>query len=244
MRCAGLIRQQSLPVRSVRACSACVAASSTRPADSHSASLLCSHRFPRLSAGGYGEAKGRFNDVYSFDTRSHHWQLVPAQGDLPKPIYLHSAVQHGSSMIVFGGNNGKECNDMYSYDLTRGYWTKFPTPGMLSAASAQFPAARYGHASCVYGGCQLLIVGGCKSNNTYFKDAYSMNLETRQWRKLEDLPLDLAYHALFTWNNQAYLFGSGAGQCGDCCSAASAANRGGLTALLLLLVFSLSLSLC
>jgi len=34
-----------------------------------------------------------------------------------------------------------------------------------------------------------------------------MNLETRQWRRLEDLPLDLAYHALFTWKSQAYLFG-------------------------------------
>jgi N-acetylneuraminic acid mutarotase len=111
------------------------------------------------------------------------------------------------SFLLCSGNNGKECNDLFTYDVTRNQWTKTPAPGMLSAASSHFPAARYGHASCVYGNGMLLIVGGCKTNNTYFKDAYSMNLETRQWRKLEDLPLDLAYHALFTWNNQAFLFG-------------------------------------
>ena len=130
-----------------------------------------------MRAGGYGEAKGRFNDVYVFDTVNHRWHLSRPSGDLPKPIYLHSVVQHGSSMIVFGGNSGKECNDMYSYEVTRGHWTKFPTPGLLSSAAAQFPAPRYGHASCVYGGNHLLIVGGCKSNNTYFKDAYSMNCQ-------------------------------------------------------------------
>ena len=110
-------------------------------------------------------------------------------------------------MLVFGGNSGKESNELYCYDLITTAWTKWATgPTFHSSA---YPAPRYGHASCVYGpnGGQLLIVGGCKSNNTYYRDSYSMDLVSRKWRKMEDLPLDLAYHSLLTWQDRAYLFG-------------------------------------
>lgn len=125
-----------------------------------------------------------------------------------QPVYLHSAVQSGQHMLVFGGNSGKESNELYAYDLITTAWTKWASgPTFHSSA---YPAPRYGHASTVYGpnGGQLLIVGGCKSNNTYYRDSYSMDLATRKWRKMEDLPLDLAYHSLLTWQDRAYLFGS------------------------------------
>lgn len=157
--------------------------------------------------GGYGESKGRFNDVFEYNTISRTWRLVPFNGEAPKPVYLHSAVQHNNNMIVFGGNNGKESNDLFSYDLLTATWSRAPAAGGSMFQPALFPAPRYGHASCVYGNGQLLIVGGCRSNNTYFKDAYSMDLQSRKWRKLEDLPLDLAYHSLLTWQDRAYLFG-------------------------------------
>src|SRR4051794_14419920 len=108
-------------------------------------------------------------------------------------------------MIVMGGNSGKETNDLYYYDLDSFQWTRGASPGIFQASA--MPAARYGHASCVYGAGQLLIVGGCKSNNTYFRDAWSMDLSSKKWRKMEDLPLELAYHSLFTWQDRAYLFG-------------------------------------
>ena len=52
--------------------------------------------------GGYGESKGRFNDVFEYNTLSRSWRLVPVNGEVPKPVYLHSAVQHNNNMIVFG----------------------------------------------------------------------------------------------------------------------------------------------
>ena len=158
------------------------------------------------SSGGYGESRGRFNDVYEFSSASgkNSWRLVPPIGDVPKPVYLHSAVQHRRQMIVFGGNNGKECNELYYYDLDTFQWSKGAGPSFFKSV---MPPPRYGHAACVYGEEQLLIVGGCKSNNTYFKDTWSMDLNTKKWRRLEDLPLELAYHSLFTWQNRAYLFG-------------------------------------
>ena len=111
-------------------------------------------------------------------------------------------------MFGSGGNNGKESNDMFSYDLLTATWSRVAAAaGGSMFHPASFPAARYGHASCVYGNGQLLVVGGCRSNNTYFKDAYSMDLASRKWRKLEDLPLDLAYHSLLTWQDRAFLFG-------------------------------------
>lgn len=143
--------------------------------------------------------------MYEFDSLRQSWRLIPPMGETPRPVYLHSAVQHGQQMIVMGGNNGKESNDLFFYDLTTFHWTKAAPPGLF--AGAAMPAPRYGHSSCVYGGGHLLIVGGCKSNNTYFKDAWSMDLSSRKWRKVEDLPLDLAYHSLFTWQERAYLFG-------------------------------------
>ena len=36
------------------------------------------------SPGGYGESKGRFNDVYEFNTLARCWRLVPNLGDVPK----------------------------------------------------------------------------------------------------------------------------------------------------------------
>jgi hypothetical protein len=98
--------------------------------------------------------------------------------------------------------------NLYSYDLDTFQWSKAAGPGLMCMGAAM-PAARYGHASCVYGGqaASLLIVGGCRSNNSYFKDAWSMDLHSKKWRKLEDLPLDLAYHSLVTWQDRAYLSG-------------------------------------
>lgn len=150
--------------------------------------------------------------MYEYSLPSHHWRLIPPQGDIPRPVYLHSAVQHGHDMIVFGGNSGRESNDLYTYNLDTFTWKREGAAGGFLSMGAAMPAARYGHASCVYGvnqhaGGSLLIVGGCKSNNTYFKDAWSMDLTSKRWKKLDDLPLDLAYHSLITWQERAYLFG-------------------------------------
>lgn len=160
--------------------------------------------------GGYGESKGRFNDVFEYNTMTRQWRLLACGGDVPKPMYLHSAVQHGHTMMVFGGNNGKETNDAYTLDLRNNMWSRAPQPGMLAPSSAHPPSARYGHAACTFGpgNGQLLIVGGCRTNNSYHRDTHVQSLDTRQWRRLEDLPIDLAYHSLFTFQQRAFLFGS------------------------------------
>lgn len=144
---------------------------------------------------------------------TRQWRLLACAGEIPKPMYLHSAVQHGHLMMVFGGNNGKETNDSYTLDLRNNTWSRAPQPGVLAPVSAYPPSARYGHAACTFGpgDGQLLVVGGCKTNNSYHRDTHVQNLGTRQWRRLEDLPIDLAYHSLFTFQQRAYLFGSVAG---------------------------------
>jgi N-acetylneuraminic acid mutarotase len=53
----------------------------------------------------------------------------------------------------------------------------------------------------------MYVVGGCRSNNTYYRDAYSYNFISKQWHKLFDIPLEIAYHSLITYKNIVYLYG-------------------------------------
>ena len=180
-----------------------------------------------LLFGGFGDSKGRYNDLHVYETTSG-WRVQQTTGESPKPIYLHSASMYGGKMVVYGGNIGKDSNDMYVLDADTYAWTRVPQPpaaqpvappasntnpfvtaAPVSAGSA--PSPRYGHSSCI-NQHQLVVVGGCRQNSVYFQDSYAYNFSTAQWRRLGDVPVDLAYHSLWSYNGQVYLFGGYNGQ--------------------------------
>jgi N-acetylneuraminic acid mutarotase len=109
-------------------------------------------------------------------------------------------------MYVFGGNTGKDSNDLFSVDLESYVWAKVtPAP---STASNNIPSPRYGHAAALNPQTnQMIVAGGCKQNSIYFQDSYSYDLNTNTWKKLADIPVDLAYHSLTYYNGSIYLFG-------------------------------------
>src|SRR5689334_890970 len=95
--------------------------------------------------GGYGESKGRYNCVYEYNIHTHQWRQIISQqaiAEIPKPVYLHSAVMYQHQMLVFGGNNSRECNELYAYDLVSFQWQKFPPPSIISTTN--YPPPRYG----------------------------------------------------------------------------------------------------
>ena len=179
---------------------------------------MLEHRHRLFLFGGFGDAKGRFNDLWAFD-ESKGWRLEPTKGDGPKPIYLHSACMWNGKMVVYGGNIGKDSNDMYTLDLDSLTWARvlIPTPAAVAQPALNpfappatppptAPTPRYGHASCINNN-QLIIVGGCRQNSIYFQDAYAFTFATGLWRRLGDVPIDLAYHSLWSYGGTVYLFG-------------------------------------
>ena len=179
-----------------------------------------------LLFGGFGDSKGRYNDLHIYEMTSG-WRVQPTSGEGPKPIYLHSASMYGGKMVVYGGNIGKDSNDMYILDADTYTWSRVPQPAnqppvaqpasstnpFVTAAppATTAPSPRYGHSSCI-NNHQLVIVGGCRQNSVYFQDSYAYNFSTGQWRRLGDVPVDLAYHSLWSYNGQVYLFGGYNGQ--------------------------------
>lgn len=58
--------------------------------------------------GGYTRKDGEyFNDVYSFDLRTHHWEPVATIGEAPSRRTDHSVVLYGRCMYVYGGFDGR-----------------------------------------------------------------------------------------------------------------------------------------
>ncbi len=68
---------------------------------------------------------------------------------------------------MFGGNvASKESDELHVFDFLTSTWSRVHfTNG---------PPARYGHAACVLGE-NMIIVGGCKQSNAYWKDSWSYN---------------------------------------------------------------------
>jgi len=149
--------------------------------------------------GGYGENKRSLNDVCVFKPQHNKWDSVLTHGDAPRPVYLHTAVVYDRKMWVFGGNvASKESDELHVFDFLTSTWSR--------VNFSNGPPARYGHAACVIGE-NMIIVGGCKKSNAYWKDSWSYNFRTRQWRKMNDVTVDLAYHTLFVHDNRVYLYG-------------------------------------
>jgi len=151
--------------------------------------------------GGFGDSKGRFNDLRVYDTERNEWRMMPTQqnDEYPRPLYLHTSCVHQDSMYVFGGSSSKDSNEMYAYHLVFQNWIKLPL-------QPNTPSARYGHAACILND-DMYIVGGCQQSNKYYNDAYRYNITTATWYRLPDVPMDLAYHSLTSYNNKIYLIG-------------------------------------
>lgn len=112
-------------------------------------------------------------------------------------------------MWVFGGNSPRSVihNDLHAYDFATQTWTK--------VQSTNVPPERHGH-TAVATSTVMIVVGGRRMHNVYLNDTHEYNFSTNSWRQLGQAPLETAYHSLFTFDDEVYLYGGYNGvSCGD-----------------------------
>jgi N-acetylneuraminic acid mutarotase len=162
---------------------------------------LCQYQNSLLLYAGFGDKTGRFSDLIVFDGTSKGWRLVNCKGELPKPVYLHSAAVLSNYMYIFGGNTGKDSNMFHRLNLDTYTWQNL---GTLTGS----PSARYGHASCALTELnQIYVVGGSYGNSQYSNESFSYNVQTSQWRRLADFPVASAYHTLVPYRGRILSIG-------------------------------------
>ncbi len=154
--------------------------------------------------GGFSDTSTCCNDLYCLDpSRGNSWVKLTTTGDVPRQVYLHSVVAAKDRLWVFGGNSHKSTvhNDLHSFNFATNAWTKI-MPSNLQT----LPADRHGH-TAVATASKMIIVGGRKSNSSYLRDTYEFTFATETWRRLGDAPTDTAYHALFVFDEEVYMYG-------------------------------------
>ncbi len=99
------------------------------------------------------------------------WNIYNTTNNGPSPRRGHSALIADNYMVVFGGCylESKCFNDVYFLDLISNEWQHIQTSGST-------PSPRQGHSAIMYGS-NMWIYGG-SSNDGFFNDFYSLNLET------------------------------------------------------------------
>ena len=155
--------------------------------------------------GGFDNDRNRLGDLRSYDIEKRRWELIQPNGTIPKARYLHSAVVYRDSMVLFGGSTGKDNNELFSFDFPTQTWSLMNSNSVHSIV----PSQRFGHAACVNGD-NMILTGGCSSSNQYFQDSYLYHFPSNTWKRIADIPTNIAYHALVPYQDQVILLG---GEC-------------------------------
>ncbi|KAK3121267.1 hypothetical protein QOZ80_8BG0649820 [Eleusine coracana subsp. coracana] len=82
-----------------------------------------------LVFGGRDQDHKELNELYSFDTSTHAWSLLPSG---PPHRSYHSMVADAEAgrVYVFGGcGDAGRLNDLWAYDVAGRRWAEMPSPG-------------------------------------------------------------------------------------------------------------------
>lgn len=74
--------------------------------------------------GGIGYSRVTFNDLYSYDVRTHEWTKLEPLGEGPDPRGGHSACLLPNNQLLFygGWSNHSQFSDMWIYDIKLNKW--------------------------------------------------------------------------------------------------------------------------
>ncbi|XP_078380393.1 multiple epidermal growth factor-like domains protein 8 isoform X1 [Oculina patagonica] len=130
-----------------------------------------------LVFAGYSFTYGLLDDLQSFNLSSNTWSLVEVnqlESSIPSVRYLHSAVFHTDSMLIYGGltQNGAD-DSLWSFNLTSLRWNKLSSKGPKVA----------GHTATLAGD-DMLIIGGYDRIQGFSERSYKYNIVTKKWTNL------------------------------------------------------------
>ncbi|KAJ7336559.1 hypothetical protein OS493_011773 [Desmophyllum pertusum] len=178
--------------------------SSESPSGRYAHSIIV-HNSSLYVFGGRKEQKAT-SELWSFDTRTLHWHLLPSQGDSPLSVAGHTATLVDSKMIILFGYGPERgyTDKVQEYDLETGFWTVYDTPNDIILPT-------YGHSS-VYVPAQGLIYihGGFTWNGA--RDELSTALTsynpiTRTWKCLKQSSVPRYLHSAVLLGDTMLVFG-------------------------------------
>jgi leucine-zipper-like transcriptional regulator 1 len=166
---------------------------------------------------GGDNGKIMLNDLLRFDLKDKSWGRAFSCGSPPAPRYHHSAVVHGSSMMVFGGycgdihsnSNLTNKNDLFEYKFQNGQWIEW------KSIAGPRPVPRSAHGAAVYDN-KLWIYAGY-DGNARLNDMWTISLtgENRQWEEIQqkgerpptccNFPVAVARGCMYVFSGQSGL---------------------------------------
>ncbi|XP_020606886.1 attractin-like [Orbicella faveolata] len=155
--------------------------------------------------GGRKEKKAT-SELWSFDTWTLLWRLLPSQGDSPLSVAGHTATLVDSKMIILFGYGPERgyTDKVQEYDLETSRWTVYDTPTDIIGPT-------YGHSSAYDPVKKLIYVhGGFTSYGS--KDEPSTELTvynpiTRVWKSLKRSSVPRYLHSAILLGKVILVFG-------------------------------------
>jgi len=141
-----------------------------------------------LIAFGGERSKHYFSDIWRYTVATDAWEFVVAHNASANVARAeHTAVVHGSTLVIFGGRGGSgPKGDLWTIDFdttsagaAAGAWIKRATPLELTP--------RFGHTAAVYNS-KMYVVGGYAASGTAAQgigglssEVWSLDLSTYAW---------------------------------------------------------------
>ena len=157
--------------------------------------------------GGRSKSGGTLDDLHVLDLDANVWSSPKIKGNKPAGRYGHSAVVHGESLFVFGGQSKvrassdgsppnpslfvgdrmradaetEVCAELHAYHASTMEWKE------LNGEYKEFdsPSPRCKAASCLiperHGQAKMLIFGGCNGAEVALNDLYTLDLASSTW---------------------------------------------------------------
>jgi hypothetical protein len=136
------------------------------------------------------------NTVFEYNVSANAWN---AKSNFPGTARSEAVVHNSNGFLFYGfGKNtsGQLLSDLWQYNAFSDTWEQLP------AAPSQFKA-RSGFISFLLMN-EFYVFGGTEANGNPLNDGWSINLQTRQWRQLKDMPLFMSNAGATVWNNLVY----------------------------------------
>lgn len=154
--------------------------------------------------------RGRFNRLFTLDSRGHCEIIHPQQSDqlheIPPTRYCHSAVAFEGNMYVFAGkcggrNSNHRLADLHAFNFGTRTWTTCHQYGEL-------PPPRSAHGAFTWGR-SMMIFGGRNTAGECCEDLYYYLYDTGVWTNVRSAttPFGRARHSVVVHNGCVVVFG-------------------------------------
>lgn len=154
---------------------------------------------------GGGNTQSFTSDIFTYDTETGLWTLLPAEGSPPKGRCAHNlCISDDKTLIIHGGYDGtKRLSDTRTFKIESMEWIDAPL-----TRSPSFPGKRAAHVAVLIGN-HMHVHGGFNGKKR-LNDVSMMNLETGTWHSpcvFGSGPSGRSYHAACVMEKTMVMFG-------------------------------------